>query len=233
MQLTPEIFAKIKAGDIETRDQVFQANMGLIWACVKKYSGLLEKEDLFQLGAMGMLKAIQRFDPSYGVSFSTYAVPLILGEIRRYLRDTNPVKVSRKLKELYFEARKYSDMKKKETGREPPVEEIALELGVEVDLLCMAIDACSPALYLEDLTCLVPPLSASASDKAHPSFQSIELKDALERLKPELKAVVEARFFRGKTQMEIAAEMGISQAHVCRMEKRGLLELRSILAQNS
>jgi len=230
MSLGKKIFEKIKKGDQRAREQFFNANTGLIWACVKRYSGLLDQEDLYQLGAIGLLKAVDRFDPSYGVSFSTYAVPLILGEIRRYLRDSSSIRVSRRLKEIALMAKKVSEKIKTLTGREPSVKEIAEEIGVEVDTLCEALDATSPVLYLEDLAVQQDRtgLHAPMGDEER-SLEIFDLKEALSRLDENMRLIIEGRFYLGKTQHELSSELGISQAHVSRLEKKALFLLKRFL----
>ena len=163
--------------------------------------------------------------------FSTYAVPLILGEIRRHLRDNTPVKVERRLKDLAYRATRVIDERKALTGVEPPAEEVAQELGVTVDVLMEAMEATTPPGYLEDL----PPYRERPEQfrgRGHGEepAASIELKDALGGLDGEARRIIEGRFFHGKTQAELARELGISQAHVCRLEKAGLAKLRVYLA---
>ncbi len=237
-----DLFERARKGDPEARERVFKANTGLIGACIRRYAGLIDKEDLFQIGAIGLLKAIDRFDPKYGTAFSTYAVPLILGEIRRYLRDDGAVKVSRRLRELALAARRMSSAREADTGKAPSMEELARELGVEVDLLCRALEATRQVLYLEDqragggaeasLTGVV----GSARD-AWPAWytgggqflESLDLRDAVSGLDSPLRDIIEGRFFQGKTQQEIAKELRLSQAQVSRLEKRALLLLRQAL----
>jgi RNA polymerase sporulation-specific sigma factor len=221
------LFERARRGDMAAREEIFSSNTGLIWACARKYGGYAESEDLFQLGAIGLLKAIERFDPSYGVVFSTFAVPHILGEIRRHLRDNALVKVDRRLRELSYLASRARREGVARTGSEPSLKEIAVSLGVPVDALCEAMEAASSVLYLEDL-----PDSGeapAAAGEAAVETESLELKQALEGLERDQRAVLEGRFFLGKTQSEIASELGISQAHVSRLEKKALLHLRDSL----
>ncbi|MGI6162412.1 MAG: sigma-70 family RNA polymerase sigma factor [Bacillota bacterium] len=230
MSIDAGMFERIKKGDTSARERFFDANTGLIWSCIRRYSGLLDKDDLFQLGAIGLLKAIDRFDPSYGVAFSTYAVPLILGEIRRYLRDNGAVKVSRRLREISLAARRLSSMRKAETGKELSVEELAQELGIDIDTLCQALDATQPVLYFDDL----PHASESAATEVRTfdpetHSDSFDVKEAVSRLDDDMRAIIEGRFFQGKTQYEVSRELGISQAHVSRLEKRALILLRQTL----
>ncbi len=233
MSVDPGLFERIKKGDSEAREQVFNANTGLVWSCIRRYSGLMEKEDLFQLGAIGLLKAIDRFEPEYGTAFSTYAVPLILGEIRRYLRDNGAVKISRRLREISFAARRLSSKRKAETGKQPSMEELAGELEVDLDLLCQALEATQPVMYFED----APHLSESAASVSldigsfdQESYaESLDVREAIDTLDTNMKAIIEGRFFRGQTQQEIAKKLHVSQAHVSRLEKKALLILRQIL----
>jgi len=224
------IFARIRKGDTRARDEFFNRNTGLVWACVRKYAGLLEKDDLFQLGAIGLLKAIDRFDPSYGVSFSTYAFPLVVGEIRRYLRDTAPLRVPRRIKEIGLSARKIAEKRKAETGREPPAAEIAEELGVGLDTLLSALDATSPLLYLDEVRAPLETAGSLTREESQESMTEVsDLKEAMASLDDRERFIIEGRFFEGKTQEEISAELGISQAQVCRLQKRALLRLRRFL----
>lgn len=225
------LFQRVREGDLTARETLFQANTGLVWACLRKYTGLIEKDDLFQLGAIGLLKAVDRFDPSYGVLFSTFAVPHILGEIRRHLRDNTPLKVERRLKEVSYLARKLSEERRAKTGRDPSAAEVAEALGVTTDTLMEAVDATSPLAYLEDI-----PSYGDRPDKSQDAKlgsdlpDSVELSDALASLDNQSKTIIEGRFFRGKTQAEISKELGISQAHVCRLEKAALVRLRVYLS---
>jgi RNA polymerase sporulation-specific sigma factor len=225
------LFRRAKAGDPDAREALFHANTGLIWACLRKYTGLIEKDDLFQLGAIGLLKAVDRFDPTFGVSFSTYAVPHILGEIRRYLRDNTPLKVERRLKEISNLARNIIDKRRAITGRDPSAQEVAEELGISCDTLIEAMEATSPLSYLEELPSFGDRVDLNRESRAGGDIpDSIELADALSSLDAQLKSIVEGRFFHGKTQSEIAVELGISQAHVCRLERAALVKLRVYLS---
>lgn len=223
-RLDESLARRAQRGDKAAREEIFNANTGLIWACVRKYAGLLEKEDLFQLGAIGLLKAIDRFDPSFGVAFSTFAIPCILGEMRRQLRDDGPVKVERRLKEIAYLARKTQEKIRAETGKEPTVASIAEAIGVPVDVLCQALEATAPLASLEDAA------GFAANQDATPDPSSIDLRQAMADLEPPLFSVIEGRFFLGKTQSEISAELGISQAQVSRLEKKALTFLRERLS---
>ncbi len=232
MFVSLEVLKKAKEGNPKAKAQVFKANVGLIWSCVKRYIGLLEREDLFQIGSIGLIKAIDRFDADYGTVFSTYAVPLILGEIRRYLRDNGAIKVSRRLKEISLAARRFSAKMKVQTGKEPSVKELAERLEIDVDLLCRALEATQPMLYFEDLSYTPNAVSNSLhirSSSKQTFTESLDLKDAVSTLDETLKFIVIGRFFHGKTQREIANELNFSQAHISRLEKKALLILRQVL----
>lgn len=223
-RLDAGLLERARSGDRLAREELFEANKGLIWACVKKYAGLLEKDDLFQLGAIGLLKAIDRFDPSYGAVFSTFAMPNIMGEMRRYLRDNTPVKVERRLKEISYLARKARQEMVVRTGEEPSLAQVAEAVGVPVDALCEAMDATAPLLYIEDMPDFQEKPQAAGENG------ELDLRQALDRLAPELRTIVEGRFYMGKTQDEISRELGISQAHVSRLEKRALQFLKDSLS---
>ena len=218
------LFLRAQSGDKRARDEIFASNTGLIWACIRKYAGLLEKDDLFQLGSIGLLKAIDRFDPTYGVVFSTFAVPHILGEVRRYLRDNALVKVDRRLREIAFQAGKIRQQMTAKSGAEPPLTDIARALGVPPDTVLEAMEAASSVLYLEDIPGYVE--KEASGDQSAAREDSVDLQEALERLGPDMQAIVRGRFLLGRTQSEISRELGISQAHVSRLEKKALMNLR-------
>lgn len=226
------VFRKIREGDTHLRDRVFNDNIGLVWACVKRYAGLLDKEDLFQLGAIGLLKAIDRFEPSYGVAFSTYAFPHIMGEIRRYLRDNAPIKISRRQKEIALAAQRVSRELAASTGSDPPVSEVASRLGLDADAILEALEAVRPVLYLEDLSGYSQERREDPGEPGEVVLREahrIDLEDALNSLDHDLQKVIRGRFYRGRTQQELAEEIGVSQAHVCRLERKALLLLRAHL----
>lgn len=221
--LDDAVFSRAQRGDRGARDEIFESNTGLIWACVRKYAGVLEKDDLFQMGSIGLIKAIDRFDPSYGVAFSTFAVPHILGEVRRHLRDNALVKVDRRLREVAFKANRIRERLAAESGVEPSLSEVARALDVPIDVVLEAMEAAASVLYLED----VPAYGDTRAQADRPAEdESIDLREALRRLEPEMRSIVEGRFFRGKTQSEVSRELGISQAHVSRLEKKAISAMR-------
>lgn len=224
------LFERARQGDKAAREALFQANTGLIWACLRKYTGLMERDDLYQLGAIGLLKAVDRFDPSYGVMFSTYAVPHILGEIRRFLRDNTPIKVERRLKEIAYRAGRVIDERRARTGWDPPAAEVAQELGIDVDTLVEAMEATSPPGYLEDIPSYGDRAMRTGYGSEAPEAYPVEIRDALEMLEGHMRSIIEGRFLHGKTQGELARELGVSQAHVSRLEKAALSRLRVYLS---
>jgi RNA polymerase sporulation-specific sigma factor len=221
--IDPALFRKARQGDKSARDLIFSTNTGLIWACIKRYSGLLEQEDLFQLGAIGLIKSIERFDPDLGFAFATFAVPHITGEIRRYLRDNTPVKIERRLKELAFKARRYQNSTLLLTGKEPSLREVAEGIGVEADVLLEALEATAPLKYFDEIQ-EDRPVEVPQEDNSREAF---EIQEAVSNLDEPMKTIILGRFFKGETQSELAKKLGVSQAHVSRLEKRALLLLRS------
>lgn len=229
MPVDDQVLRKARNGDTEARDLAFDANTGLIWAAVKRFTGLLEKEDLFQLGAIGLLKAIDRFDPDYGTQFSTFAVPHILGEMRRHLRDNTPVKVERRLKEIASSVRRFRSGYRARHGAEPAVEEVAKALELDVDTVVLALDATAAPVYLEDVPAYREEAGAASASSPDDLVEAMDLKAALEALDPQERAILQSRFFQGKTQMEVSRHIGMSQAHVSRVEKKALAALRGYL----
>lgn len=234
MPLDRELFYRARKGDRASRDEIFRQNIGLVKACVARYRGLAEPEDLFQQGSLGLLKAIERFDPLYGVEFSTYAVPVILGEIRRYLRDNLPMRISRDLQELALKARRVEAELQSSTGGEPSLAEVARVLGVEVSRLVEAIESMRPPLVLESLTeesgtdTVADPKSQLRADSWDTDY--IDMKIALEHLPGRLRTILILRYFLGKTQTEVAGELGLSQAQISRLEREALLRLRAMVS---
>jgi RNA polymerase sporulation-specific sigma factor len=229
--------ARYRSGDTAARDEIVAANLRLVWSVVGRFEGRgIETEDLFQIGCVGLLRAIDRFDPSYGVRFSTYAVPLIIGEIRRYLRDQGALKVSRSLKERAQRTRRARERLAKELGREPTVDELAQALGEDRDQVVEALDALQPVSSLDE----APerdeggerPLAerlASRVDEGH-WLARIELMEGLRRLSELERQVLYLRFFEDRTQSEVAAILGTNQVRVSRIERRALMRIREFLS---
>ncbi|MBQ4347089.1 MAG: SigB/SigF/SigG family RNA polymerase sigma factor [Firmicutes bacterium] len=220
-----------QSGDEEARAKLVSENSPLIWSIVHKYRGRAETEDLFQIGVIGLLKAIDKFNLSYDVRFSTYAVPMILGEIKRFLRDDGMIKVARPLKELSARAKRASEAFFNENGREPSLDELAKKLGADPEELLLALGS---ALDVGSIDAALPSekdgegpsLSDRLADSKSDFFDIIMLRDALRSLPPMEKRIILLRYFKDKTQSETAAEVGVSQVQVSRIEKRVLKTLR-------
>lgn len=230
-----DIYTAIRAaqsGDRAAQEHLVASNTGLVWSIVRKFTGRgHEADDLFQVGCIGLLKAIEKFDTSFEVKFSTYAVPMILGEIKRFLRDDGMIKVSRSLKELAIKGRAAADRLSKELGREPSVSEIAQRLEVAPEELVMAMDATAVPESInstpgEDGRELGWTL-ADGRDTEGETIDRIAIQDALATLDKRERQIILMRYFQCKTQAQIAALLGISQVQVSRIEKRVLNEMRN------
>ena len=212
-----------------SREEIIEKNMGLVHACAQRYKGKgIEYDDLFQAGCVGLVKATDAFDPERGVRFSTYAVPVILGEIRRLFRDGGAVKVSRSLKELSLKAKREQDLFVRTQGREPSVNELADILQVDYGLLVEALCAAAPPLSLtheEDNAEFDLPVDSPEEALA----DSIALKQVLSLLEPKDRELIILRYFRGQTQTVVAQALGMTQVQVSRREKKILLMLREKL----
>ena len=221
-------------GDMNARRELICGNLRLVLSIIQRFSGRRENlDDLFQVGCIGLIKAIDNFNVELDVKFSTYAVPMIIGEVRRYLRDNNPIRVSRSMRDLAYRALQVRDEVTRRTMREPPVEEIARLLGEEEKAVAAAMEAIVEPVSLyesvyndgEDSIYVIDQLcDRENSDEAW--VEDIALREAMKQLGERERAIIEMRFYRGKTQMEIAGEIGISQAQVSRLEKSALERIR-------
>lgn len=226
-----EAISLAKDGDAQAKEYVVNNNMGLVWSIVRKFLNRgTEADDLFQIGCIGLIKAIEKFDPTFDVQFSTYAVPMIMGEIKRHLRDDGIIKVSRSLKELSIKAKGVMDRLSKEMGREPTVQEVALQLQVSVEELVMALDATVMpesinAKIGDDGKELETTLGCD-EDMEQTVVNKIAIKDALSNLTARERQIIVLRYFKDKTQSQIAAQLGISQVQVSRIEKKVLAQMR-------
>lgn len=237
MDHTIALIQKSHEGDDEARAQIVEENTGLVWCIVRRFAGRgTEMEDLFQIGTIGLLKAIDKFDLSFEVKFSTYAVPLISGEIKRFLRDDGMIKVSRSLKELSYKAYQTQERLGKELGREPSVAEIAEDLKVAPEELTMAMDACTDVESLHRPVCKKEGQEMSLMEKVSQADASEErvvdhllLKELLKNLDKDERKLIYLRYFSEKTQTQVGKELGISQVQVSRMEKKILKNLREKL----
>lgn len=237
MDKTLDLIKLAQSGDNDALEQILKENMGLIWSIVKKFSNRgYETEDLFQIGSIGLIKCINKFDLNYNVKFSTYAVPMIMGEIKRFIRDDGMIKVSRPLKEIAVKAKYVQDSLSKKIGSQPTVNEIAEELNVDVEDLIMALDADKEieSLYSTvyqgdgDPIYLIDKLKKD-DDNDEKLVENIVLKQVINELEPREQQIIRLRYFCDKTQTEVAKEIGVSQVQVSRIEKRVLQAMRKKL----
>jgi RNA polymerase sporulation-specific sigma factor len=224
-----------KEGDMESRNKLIRHNIRLVWSVVQRFLNRgYEAEDLFQIGCIGLLKAIDKFDLNYEVKFSTYAVPMIIGEIQRFLRDDGMVKVSRSLKEMANKIRKTKDELSKRYNRVPTIQEIAKEMGVEPEEIVFAQEANrAPAsihetVYENDGDPITL-MDQIADEPVTTWFDKLTLKDAIHRLSEREKLIVYLRYYKDQTQSEVAERLGISQVQVSRLEKKIIARMREEL----
>ena len=229
-----ELLVKIKNGDNEAREKFIQGNLRLVLSVIQRFTGRGENvDDLFQIGCVGLIKAIDNFDITQDVQFSTYGVPMIIGEVKRYLRDNNSIRVSRSVRDLAYKAIQFKEKYIKENGREPNIEKIAKELGVEREEVAFSFDA------IQDPVSLQEPIYNDGTEKIYIIDQirdnkntdelwteNMTIAGALEKLNQKEKMIVTKRFYNGKTQMEVAEEIGISQAQVSRLEKSAIAHIK-------
>lgn len=229
-----ELFQAMHEGAQSAREQLVNGNLRLVLSVIQRFNNRGEYvDDLFQVGCIGLIKAIDNFDLGQNVRFSTYAVPMIIGEIRRYLRDNNPIRVSRSLRDLAYKALQARDALVATLGREPSVKEIAQDLGADTDEVVYALDAIQEPISLfepiyHDGGDPIYVVDQVADDHCQDTFwlEGIAIKEAMRRLTQREKVILNLRFFDGKTQMEVAEEIGISQAQVSRLEKAALQHMR-------
>jgi len=229
-----ELFTRIHKGDTSAREEFIQGNLRLVLSVIQRFNNRGEYvDDLFQVGCIGLIKAIDNFDLSQNVKFSTYAVPMIIGEIRRYLRDNNSIRVSRSLRDIAYKALQAKERLINKNQKEPTIEEIAKELGVAKEEVVFALDAIQDPVSLfepiyNDGGDAIFVMDQVSDDKNHDEnwLEEISLKEAMARLNDREKLILNKRFFEGRTQMEVAEEIGISQAQVSRLEKSALLHMR-------
>ncbi len=232
-----ELFDLIHQGDEDARETFIQGNLRLVLSVIQRFNNRGENlDDLFQVGCIGLIKAIDNFDLSQNVKFSTYAVPMIVGEIRRYLRDNNPIRVSRSLRDIAYKALQVRDQLTNKNTKEPSINEISNELGISREEVVFALDA------IQDPISLFEPIYHDSGDAIYVMDQvsdeknqdeiwleNIALQEAMQKLNEREKLILNLRFFEGKTQMEVAQEIGISQAQVSRLEKNALSHMRKYI----
>ena len=229
-----ELFIAKQNGDKTARDKLVNGNLRLVLSVIQRFTNRGEYvDDLFQVGCIGLMKAIDNFDLSQNVKFSTYAVPMIIGEIRRYLRDNNPIRVSRSLRDVAYKALQVRDSLISKLGREPTVKEISAELRIPEEEVVYALDAIQEPISLfepvyhdggDPIFVMDQVKDEKGEDTAWE--QDITIGEALSKLPEREQAIIRMRFFEGKTQMEVAQEIGISQAQVSRLEKAALRHMR-------
>ena len=234
---TAELLKRSHAGDKEARDRLVMENAGLVWSIVRRFIGRgPEPDDLFQIGCIGLIKAIDNFDTTLQVKFSTYAVPMIIGEIRRYLRDNNSIRVSRSLRDIAYKTIYTRENYMRQHLKEPTIAEIADEIGIDKEMIVYAMDAIqSPVSLFEPVyseggdTLYVMDQISDKKNLEENWVEDISLRDAMNRLGERERHIIDLRFYEGKTQMEVADEIGISQAQVSRLEKHALRSMRNYL----
>ena len=234
MERTAGLIRRSQDGDKEAREILIQENMGLVHHVVRRFLGRgVEAEDLVQIGSIGLLKAIERFDLSYEVRFSTYAVPMIAGEIKRFLRDDSMIKVSRALKELAVKAARLREELRMERGEEPGMEELAEKLGVDPEELAQAYDSCSEVESLHKIIYQGDGEGVSLMERVEEKKDEQEelltgmlVRQLLDTLEPKERRLIILRFFCDRTQAQVAREMGMTQAQVSRLEKKILSTLK-------
>jgi len=231
------LFVRIKAGDQEAKDEYIRGNLRLVLSVIKRFGSSNENpDDLFQIGCIGLIKAINNFNTELDVKFSTYAVPMIIGEIRRYMRDNNSIRVSRSLRDTAYKAIYARENYMKKNLKEPTVEEISEEIGISKEDIVFALDAIQAPMSLQepvyndggDALYVMDQIS-DTKNREEKWIENLSLQAAMERLNEREKYIIRLRFFEGKTQMEVAEEIKISQAQVSRLEKNALRVMRQYL----
>lgn len=235
-----ELLQKAQSGDAEARERLINCNLRLVFNLVQRFGNRgYELEDLFQIGTIGLIKAIDKFDISYNVKFSTYAVPMIIGEIRRFLRDDNPVKISRSFKENAYKINKVREQLTREWGREPTIQEIADEVGISQEEIVSSLEAVQmptsihETLYQDDgdPIYVIDQLSNEKDDVNW--FERIALKEVMNKLTEKEREIITMRFFQDKTQTEVANSVGLSQVQVSRIERQALKHFKLLLQEGS
>ena len=231
-----ELFIKIKNGDEDARQKFINGNLRLVLSVIQRFYGRGENaDDLFQVGCIGLIKAIDNFDLSQNVQFSTYAVPMIIGEVKRYLRDNNSIRVSRSVRDLAYKSMQFKEKFTKEHGKEPTIEQIAKELGVTKEEIALSFDAIQDPVSLqepvyndgtENIYIMDQVKDSKNTDEAW--TEKMTIMQIMKKLNDKEKIIITKRFFDGRTQMEVADEIGISQAQVSRLEKNAIDHIRRL-----
>jgi RNA polymerase sporulation-specific sigma factor len=228
------LFERMHKGDTSAREEFINGNLRLVLSVIKRFNNRGEYvDDLFQVGCIGLIKAIDNFDVSQNVRFSTYAVPMIIGEIRRYLRDNNSIRVSRSLRDIAYKALQVKERLTNKNSKEPTIAEIAEELQIPKEDVVFALDAIQDPISLfesvyHDGGDAIYVMDQIRDEKNHDEnwLEGISIKEAMHKLNEREKLILNLRFFEGRTQMEVAEEIGISQAQVSRLEKTALMHMK-------
>ena len=232
-----ELFRRIQKGDEKAREEYIKGNLRLVLSVIKRFDSSSESaDDLFQIGCVGLMKAVDNFDPERLVRFSTYAVPMIVGEIRRYLRDNSSIRVSRSLRDTAYKAINAKEGYVRRYMKEPTVQEIATEIGISKEDIMFALDAIQIPMSLQepvyndggDALYVMDQLS-DQTNKEEKWVEDLSLEEAMKHLDERERYIIKLRFFQGRTQMEVAKEIRISQAQVSRLEKNALKTMRQYL----
>ncbi|HOJ11601.1 MAG TPA: RNA polymerase sporulation sigma factor SigG [Clostridiales bacterium] len=231
------LFERMHKGDDSAREEFIQGNLRLVLSVIQRFNNRGEYvDDLFQVGCIGLIKAIDNFDVSHNVKFSTYAVPMIIGEIRRYLRDNNSIRVSRSLRDVAYKALQVKEKLTNKNSKEPTIDEIAKELEVQKEDVVLALDAIQDPISLFEAVyhdggdaIFVMDQVSDEKNTDENWIEEISLKEAMQKLSDREKLILNLRFFEGRTQMEVAEEIGISQAQVSRLEKTALLHMKKYI----
>jgi len=229
-----ELLIRISKGDLEARREFANGNLRLVLSVIQRFTNRGENiDDLFQIGCVGLIKAIDNFDLKHEVTFSTYAVPMIIGEIRRYLRDNNSIRVSRSLRDIAYKALQAKERLISKSNKEPTIVEIAKEIGVSKEEIVFALDAIQepvslfePVYHDDGDAIFVMDQVGDTKNTDERWISDLAINEAMEKLNDREKMILKKRFFDGKTQIEVADEIGISQAQVSRLEKSALLHMR-------
>lgn len=232
-----ELLKKIKQGDLNARQKFIVGNLRLVLSLIQRFQSSNENvDDLFQIGCIGLIKAMDNFDLEQGVKFSTYAVPMILGEVRRYLRDNNSIRVSRSLKDIAYRAIYISEAIKRKTDKEPSIEDLAKEMDIPAVDIANALEAIqTPVSLYEPVysdggdTLYIMDQISDKKNREENWVEHISLREAIDKLDSRENTIINMRFFQGLTQMEVAKEVGISQAQVSRLEKNALKFMKNYL----
>lgn len=241
MEHTLALLRRAHEGDKAARDTLVEENLGLVWSIVRRFTGRgVEAEDLFQIGSIGLLKAIDKFDPGYEVQFSTYAVPMITGEIKRFLRDDGMIKVSRSLKEIAYQVRQAGEAFAMKYNREATIDELSRETKIARDEIVVALEAnkdvesiYQPSYQSDDSQVLLVDKLPGEENESDTVINHVMLEELMDTLSGDERELITMRYFHGKTQQEIAKKLSISQVQVSRMEKKILLRMRKQILGHS